>query len=181
MVKKIFRQTIMFSATMPPKVEQMAKKYLRNPIFIAIGDRGGKTSTSVTQQILWVKENQKKEKLLVEKEAEAKQKNILILGISVLAFFIALIGFLIYRRFLVQPLTDQPQQWIGSFGVADTNSAEQLGDVGHRVDDMQADQILFSLVGQPLKTHPMTYSFYHYYQLKTQKMLQVHQSGKLVN
>jgi signal transduction histidine kinase len=43
-------------------------------------------------------DTEKKEKLLVEKEAEAKQKNILILGISVLAFFIALIGFLIYRQ-----------------------------------------------------------------------------------
>lgn len=40
----------------------------------------------------------KKEKLLLEKEAEAKQKNTLIIGISLLAFFIALIGFLIYRQ-----------------------------------------------------------------------------------
>ncbi len=40
----------------------------------------------------------KKEKLLIEKESEAKQKNTLIVGISVLAFFIALIGFLIYRQ-----------------------------------------------------------------------------------
>lgn len=40
----------------------------------------------------------KKEKLLLEKEAEAKQKNSLIIGISLLAFFIALIGFLIYHQ-----------------------------------------------------------------------------------
>ena len=43
-------------------------------------------------------QTEKKEKLLLEKEAEAKQKNTLILGISVLAFFIALIGYLIYRQ-----------------------------------------------------------------------------------
>jgi len=43
-------------------------------------------------------QTEKKEKLLLEKEVEAKQKNTLILGISVLAFFIALIGFLIYRQ-----------------------------------------------------------------------------------
>jgi signal transduction histidine kinase len=43
-------------------------------------------------------QTEKKEKLLLQKEAEAKQKNILILGISLLAFFIALIGFLIYRQ-----------------------------------------------------------------------------------
>jgi signal transduction histidine kinase len=40
----------------------------------------------------------KKEKLLLQKEAEAKQKNTLLIGISMLAFFIALIGFLIYRQ-----------------------------------------------------------------------------------
>ena len=40
----------------------------------------------------------KKEKLLQQKEAEAKQKNMMLVGISFLAFFIALIGFLIYRQ-----------------------------------------------------------------------------------
>lgn len=40
----------------------------------------------------------KKEKLLLEKEAEVRQKHILLIGISLLAFFIALIGFLIYRQ-----------------------------------------------------------------------------------
>ena len=40
----------------------------------------------------------KKEKLLQQKEAETKQKNILLVGISLLAFFIALIGFLIYNQ-----------------------------------------------------------------------------------
>ncbi|MDD5150654.1 MAG: tetratricopeptide repeat protein [Flavobacterium sp.] len=49
-------------------------------------------------------DTEKKEKLLLEKDAEAKQKNILILGISVLAFFIALIGFLIYRQQKIKTL-----------------------------------------------------------------------------
>jgi signal transduction histidine kinase len=43
-------------------------------------------------------QTEKKEKLLLEKEAEAKQRNTLLIGISVLAFFIALIGYLIYRQ-----------------------------------------------------------------------------------
>ena len=43
-------------------------------------------------------QTEKKEKLLLIKEAEAKQKNILLIGISVSTFFIALIGFLIYRQ-----------------------------------------------------------------------------------
>lgn len=43
-------------------------------------------------------QTEKKEKLLLQKEAEAKQKNIVVIAISLLAFFIALIGFLIYRQ-----------------------------------------------------------------------------------
>ena len=43
-------------------------------------------------------ETAKKEKLLVEKEAEAQQKNILLIAISTLAFFIILVALLIYRQ-----------------------------------------------------------------------------------
>lgn len=43
-------------------------------------------------------QNAKKEKLLLKKEAEAKQKNILLISVSVLAFFILLIGMLLYRQ-----------------------------------------------------------------------------------
>jgi len=43
-------------------------------------------------------QNAKKEKLLLEKEADSRRKNNLLIGISVMAFFIALIGFLIYRQ-----------------------------------------------------------------------------------
>jgi signal transduction histidine kinase len=43
-------------------------------------------------------QTEKKEKLLLQKEIEAKQKNIVLIGISLVAFFIALIGFLIYRQ-----------------------------------------------------------------------------------
>lgn len=43
-------------------------------------------------------QTEKKEKLLLQKDAEAKQKNILLTGISLLAFCIAVIGFLIYRQ-----------------------------------------------------------------------------------
>ena len=40
----------------------------------------------------------KKEKLLLAEQAETQHKNNLLLGVSVLAFFIALTGFLIYRQ-----------------------------------------------------------------------------------
>jgi ATP-dependent RNA helicase DDX23/PRP28 len=62
--KKVYRQTIMFSATMPLKVELLAKKYLRHPIFIAIGDRKGKASGNVTQRVEMTTEARKRDRLL---------------------------------------------------------------------------------------------------------------------
>lgn len=32
--KMVYRQTIMFSATMPPVIEKLAKKYLRDPVLL---------------------------------------------------------------------------------------------------------------------------------------------------
>lgn len=58
-----YRQTIMFSATMPAKVELLAKKYLRIPIWISIGDRKGNAAENVEQKIMWVTEGQKRNKL----------------------------------------------------------------------------------------------------------------------
>lgn len=43
-------------------------------------------------------QTEKKEKLLLQKEAETKQKNLQIIGVLILAFLFALIGFLIYRQ-----------------------------------------------------------------------------------
>lgn len=43
-------------------------------------------------------QTEKKEKLLLVKEAEAKQKNIILLALSILTLLIALVGFLIYRQ-----------------------------------------------------------------------------------
>lgn len=59
-----YRQTIMFSATMPLKVELLAKKYLRHPIFISIGDRKGNASENVEQRVEWMKENGKRNRLM---------------------------------------------------------------------------------------------------------------------
>ncbi|HLA55689.1 MAG TPA: sensor histidine kinase [Flavobacterium sp.] len=43
-------------------------------------------------------ETNKKEKLLLQKESEVKQRNILLMAVSLLSVFIAFIGFLIYRQ-----------------------------------------------------------------------------------
>ena len=61
-----YRQTIMFSATMAPKVMLLAKKYLRSPVEIAVGDRRGKASANVEQRVEWVKTDTDKRRRLQE-------------------------------------------------------------------------------------------------------------------
>ncbi|CAH9052280.1 unnamed protein product [Cuscuta epithymum] len=60
--KKIYRTTYMFSATMPPAVERLARKYLRNPVVVTIGT-AGKTTDLITQHVVMVKESEKSYKL----------------------------------------------------------------------------------------------------------------------
>uniref|UniRef100_A0A803MLB5 RNA helicase n=1 Tax=Chenopodium quinoa TaxID=63459 RepID=A0A803MLB5_CHEQI len=56
--KKIYRTTYMFSATMPPSVERLARKYLRNPVVVTIGTLG-KTTDRITQRVIMMKESEK--------------------------------------------------------------------------------------------------------------------------
>lgn len=56
--KKIYRTTYMFSATMPPAVERLARKYLRNPVVVTIGT-AGKTTDLITQHVIMLKESEK--------------------------------------------------------------------------------------------------------------------------
>ncbi len=54
-----YRQTLMFSATFPQKIQQLAGEFLKNDyIFLAIG-RVGSACSSIKQQIEWVNENEK--------------------------------------------------------------------------------------------------------------------------
>jgi len=57
------RQTMMFSATFPKKVQELARKFLDNYIFLAVG-RVGSTSENITQKIEWVNEEEKRSFLL---------------------------------------------------------------------------------------------------------------------
>ncbi|KAK1373392.1 DEAD-box ATP-dependent RNA helicase 21 [Heracleum sosnowskyi] len=60
--KKIYRTTYMFSATMPPAVERLARKYLRNPVVVTIGT-AGKATDRITQNVIMVKESEKRYRL----------------------------------------------------------------------------------------------------------------------
>jgi ATP-dependent RNA helicase DDX23/PRP28 len=61
--KKIYRTTYMFSATMPPAVERLARKYLRNPVVVTIGT-AGKATDLITQHVIMTKESEKMYRLL---------------------------------------------------------------------------------------------------------------------
>lgn len=58
-----YRQTVMFTATMPPAIERLARSYLRRPAFVYIGSVGKPTER--TEQIVYmVSENEKRRKLI---------------------------------------------------------------------------------------------------------------------
>lgn len=62
--KKKFRQTVMFTATMPPAVERLARTYLRRPAVVYIGSAGKPTER--TEQIVYIMSEQDKRKKLME-------------------------------------------------------------------------------------------------------------------
>jgi ATP-dependent RNA helicase RhlE len=64
-----FRQTLLFSATMPPEVEALARKYLRKPIVVQVGRRSSAAST-VTHAVYPVPRDRKTDLLaeLLNKE-----------------------------------------------------------------------------------------------------------------
>ena len=57
------RQTLMFSATFPKEIQMLARDFLHDYIFLAIG-RVGSTSENITQKIVWVEEHDKRSFLL---------------------------------------------------------------------------------------------------------------------
>jgi ATP-dependent RNA helicase DDX23/PRP28 len=57
-----YRTTYMFSATMPPSVERLARSYLRNPAVVTIGS-AGKTSDLIKQEVIWVSKAERDSKL----------------------------------------------------------------------------------------------------------------------
>lgn len=57
------RHTLMFSATFPKEIQLLAKDFLSNYIFLAVG-RVGSTSENITQKVVWVDECDKRSFLM---------------------------------------------------------------------------------------------------------------------
>ena len=71
-----YRQTLLFSATMPPEVEALARKYLRKPVVVQVGRRSEAAST-VTHAVYPVP-RERKTKLLVELLKKSGMDSVLI-------------------------------------------------------------------------------------------------------
>ncbi|XP_068453942.1 probable ATP-dependent RNA helicase DDX23 isoform X2 [Clinocottus analis] len=61
--KHKYRQTVMFTATMPAAVERLARSYLRRPAVVYIGS-AGKPHERVEQKVMLMSEGEKRKKLL---------------------------------------------------------------------------------------------------------------------
>ncbi|KXS17338.1 DEAD-domain-containing protein [Gonapodya prolifera JEL478] len=57
------RQTLMFSATFPKEIQMLARDFLKNYVFLAVG-RVGSTSENITQRIEYVEDEDKRSVLL---------------------------------------------------------------------------------------------------------------------
>jgi ATP-dependent RNA helicase DDX23/PRP28 len=55
------RVTAMFSATMPAEVEQMAKRYLRHPAVVSVGDKDSRNNARIVQKIMFLGSPSQKE------------------------------------------------------------------------------------------------------------------------
>ncbi|KXZ50152.1 hypothetical protein GPECTOR_17g788 [Gonium pectorale] len=73
---RTYRTTYMFSATMPPAVERLAKKYLRRPVVVVIGS-AGKVTDNVTQRVFVCKENEKP-RLLDQEMEQVDEKRVIV-------------------------------------------------------------------------------------------------------
>jgi ATP-dependent RNA helicase RhlE len=71
-----YRQTLLFSATMPPEVEALARKYLRKPVVVQVGRRSSAAST-VTHAVYPVPRD-RKSALLAELLKDAKIDSVLV-------------------------------------------------------------------------------------------------------
>ena len=58
------RLTAMFSATMPSEVERIAKRYLRHPVVVSVGDQDSGKNARITQRVLFLSSPGQKENTL---------------------------------------------------------------------------------------------------------------------
>lgn len=73
-----YRQTTMFSATMPPAVERLAKKYLRREAVVTIG-MAGQAVESVEQRVEMINDEAKKTYVIKYERERVKKHTFVVL------------------------------------------------------------------------------------------------------
>ena len=71
-----YRQTLLFSATMPPEVEALARKYLRRPVVVQVGRRSSAAST--VRHAVYPVPRGRKNDLLVELLRQPEMDSVLV-------------------------------------------------------------------------------------------------------
>jgi ATP-dependent RNA helicase RhlE len=71
-----YRQTLLFSATMPPEVEALARKYLRQPLVIQVGRRTSAANT--VQHFVYPVASSRKSDLLAQLLGDGKLDSVLV-------------------------------------------------------------------------------------------------------
>ena len=71
-----YRQTLLFSATMPPEVEALARSYLRRPIVVQVGRRSGVAQT--VQHAVYPVPRERKSALLIELLRKPEMDSVLV-------------------------------------------------------------------------------------------------------
>ncbi len=71
-----YRQTLLFSATMPPEVEALARKYLRKPIVVQVGRRSAAAST--VQHFVYPVPRERKSALLADLLRRGQMDSVLV-------------------------------------------------------------------------------------------------------
>nr|BAE93269.1 RNA helicase [Tubifex tubifex] len=88
MPAKTERQTLMFSATFPEEVQQLAKELLNDYIFVTVGRVGG-ANTDIEQHVLQVDQFNKREKLVSILNSQGQQRTLVFVEQKRQADFIA--------------------------------------------------------------------------------------------
>ena len=88
MPSKTDRYTLMFSATFPTEIQNLAAEFLNNYLYLTIGKVGG-THSDITQVVLEVDESAKRDKLIEILTNEGTNRNLVFVQTKRLADFLA--------------------------------------------------------------------------------------------
>ena len=88
--KMKYRQTVMFTATMSPPVERLARQYLRRPAVVNIGT-AGKPTSRVEQVVYMITEEKKRKTLLTVLEQNPNPPIIIFVNQKKVSFWYKLI------------------------------------------------------------------------------------------